>query len=115
MPPENVKLLRWPVDQQFWRPMAAEETGICAVGREMRDYETLIAALRDLDIPCHIAARRPGIEIPARRFTAMTDLATTLTTALHKTGDGTIFRAVAASLPMNLQIIAGYGFFLWFQ
>jgi glycosyltransferase involved in cell wall biosynthesis len=29
---------------------------ICAVGREMRDYPTLIEALRPLSIPCHIAA-----------------------------------------------------------
>ena len=29
---------------------------VCSVGREMRDYETLVAAIRDLKIPCHIAA-----------------------------------------------------------
>jgi len=45
----------------------------------------------------------------------MTDLVTTLITALHKTGDDTISRVVAASLSMNLQIIAGVGFFLCFK
>jgi glycosyltransferase involved in cell wall biosynthesis len=29
---------------------------ICSVGREMRDYGTLVKAIRFLDIPCHIAA-----------------------------------------------------------
>jgi hypothetical protein len=52
-----------------------------------------------------------GIEIPARRFRAMTDLATTRITALHKTGDGTIFRAVAGGLARNVPIISGDGLF----
>jgi len=29
---------------------------LCSVGREMRDYGTLVKAIRDLNIPCHIAA-----------------------------------------------------------
>jgi glycosyltransferase involved in cell wall biosynthesis len=46
----------WGVDTHFWRP--GNETGdmICCVGREMRDYPTFVQAIRDLDIPCHIAA-----------------------------------------------------------
>ncbi len=45
------------LDTTFWRPLEpADQAGICAVGREMRDYETLVAALQGLDIPCHIAA-----------------------------------------------------------
>mgnify|MGYP000894300076 CR=1 FL=1 len=36
-------------------------------------------------------------------------------TALHKTGYGTSFQLVAAILQMNLQIIAGDGFFLWIR
>jgi len=44
------------VDTRFWRPMEAAGDLICSVGREMRDYATLIDALRPLDIPCHIAA-----------------------------------------------------------
>lgn len=62
IPEHRVPLLRWPVDQQFWRPLPAAAEGICAVGREMRDYATLIAAIRDLPVPCHIAVNlRPGI------------------------------------------------------
>jgi glycosyltransferase involved in cell wall biosynthesis len=30
---------------------------ICAVGREMRDYATLVEAIRDWNVPCHIAAK----------------------------------------------------------
>jgi len=56
VPASKIVLLRWPVDQIFWRPVNAEMDMICAVGREMRDYTTLIHAARGLDIPCHIAA-----------------------------------------------------------
>jgi glycosyltransferase involved in cell wall biosynthesis len=62
IPPHKVPLLRWPVDQQFWKPYDRTTDMICSVGREMRDYATLIAALRELPVPCHIAANtRPGI------------------------------------------------------
>lgn len=57
MPPERVVQLRWLVDQQFWRPMPGPTDMIAAVGREMRDYATLIEAIRDLPVPCHIAAK----------------------------------------------------------
>jgi glycosyltransferase involved in cell wall biosynthesis len=43
------------VDTRFWRPMPVATEGICAVGQEMRDYATLVEALRDTDIRCHIA------------------------------------------------------------
>jgi glycosyltransferase involved in cell wall biosynthesis len=55
-PPERVVLLRWPVDHLFWRPRDGEGDMICAVGREMRDYGTLVSALHDVPIRCHIAA-----------------------------------------------------------
>ena len=55
IPPSKIVLLRWFVDVKFFRPMAAETDMICAVGFEMRDYPTLIEALRELDIRCHIA------------------------------------------------------------
>ena len=57
IPPSRIVQLRWLVDQKFWRPMPGPTDMICAVGREMRDYATLITALRDLPIPCHIAAK----------------------------------------------------------
>jgi glycosyltransferase involved in cell wall biosynthesis len=57
MPPARVVQLRWLVDQQFWRPINRPTDMICAVGREMRDYATLIEAIRDWDVPCHIAAK----------------------------------------------------------
>ncbi len=56
MPPERVTLLRWPVDQKFWRPLPGLDDMISSVGREMRDYGTLVRALRDTPIKCHIAA-----------------------------------------------------------
>lgn len=56
IPEDRVKLLRWPVDQNFWRPMNVETDMICTVGREMRDYATLIRAIDGTDIQCHIAA-----------------------------------------------------------
>jgi glycosyltransferase involved in cell wall biosynthesis len=47
---------QWPVDTNFWSPIDAPGETICSVGREMRDYETLVAALAPLAMPCHIAA-----------------------------------------------------------
>jgi glycosyltransferase involved in cell wall biosynthesis len=59
IPASRVVELRWLVDQQFWRPMntSTPTDTICAVGREMRDYSTLIEAIRDGNVPCHIAAK----------------------------------------------------------
>ncbi|MDH3252275.1 MAG: glycosyltransferase family 4 protein [Ignavibacteria bacterium] len=53
--PSRIALLRWPVDLQFWRPEPGAGSMICSAGREMRDYGTLIDAVRGLEIPCHIA------------------------------------------------------------
>lgn len=58
IPPAQVVGIPWSVDEQFWRPPeGVRQDMICAVGREMRDYETLIEALDGTGIPCHIAAR----------------------------------------------------------
>ena len=57
IPPSRVVQLRWLVDQKFWRPTDDPTDMICAVGREMRDYATLIEAIRDWNVPCHIAAK----------------------------------------------------------
>ncbi len=56
VPPSKIVLIKWPVDQQFFRPMPATSDMICAVGSEMRDYPTLIEAMRGLPIKCHVAA-----------------------------------------------------------
>jgi len=56
IPASKVVLLKWPVDQKFWRPIKCPTDMICAVGSEMRDYLTLIQAMRGLTIRCHIAA-----------------------------------------------------------
>jgi len=56
IPDNKISLIKFRVDQKFWRPIGQDATDmICSVGMEMRDYPTLIQALKDLDIPCHIA------------------------------------------------------------
>jgi glycosyltransferase involved in cell wall biosynthesis len=61
IPASRMTLTCHPVDQRFWRPMGRRTDMVCAAGNEMRDYATLIEAMRGLDIPCHIAAR----EVPS--------------------------------------------------
>jgi glycosyltransferase involved in cell wall biosynthesis len=56
IPERRTPLLCWPVDTNFWHPMDGTADMICSVGREMRDFGTMIEALRGLNIPCHIAA-----------------------------------------------------------
>jgi glycosyltransferase involved in cell wall biosynthesis len=57
IPASKIARLNSGTDQEFWKGDPSAETDmICAVGMEMRDYPTLIEALRGLDIPCHIAA-----------------------------------------------------------
>ena len=62
VPADKFTLVRHAVDQDFWRPAHVRADMICAVGNEMRDYPTLIRAMRDLPMRCHIAARdiKPG-------------------------------------------------------
>ncbi|MBI4547783.1 MAG: glycosyltransferase family 4 protein [Ignavibacteriae bacterium] len=59
IPSSKIAFVRKFADQQFWRPMQRETDIICSVGAEMRDYPTLIEAMRGLDIRCHIAAAKP--------------------------------------------------------
>jgi glycosyltransferase involved in cell wall biosynthesis len=63
-PSERVYLIRHYVDQIFYSPRAVEEDMICAVGAEMRDYATLMEALRGTGLRCHIAADH--VRIPCR-------------------------------------------------
>lgn len=62
-PGERLYLLRHYVDQLFFRPRECEQDTICAVGAEMRDYATLLTALRGTELRCHVATdhvRIPG-------------------------------------------------------
>lgn len=61
---ERVYLVRHFVDQLFYSPRTADEDTICSVGAEMRDYETLIEAMRGTGLRCHIAADH--VRIPNR-------------------------------------------------
>lgn len=54
--PEKIHLVKNKVDQVFWSPRERPAEMICSVGREMRDYDTLIEALRGTALRCHIAA-----------------------------------------------------------
>jgi glycosyltransferase involved in cell wall biosynthesis len=76
--PEQVVLASFMVDTQFWRPEHVEVATrhrplICAVGQELRDYPTLVEAVRGLDVDVVIAAASPwskradssaGIDLP---------------------------------------------------
>jgi glycosyltransferase involved in cell wall biosynthesis len=56
VPPERIYLIRHFVDQLFWKPRDCNADMICSVGAEMRDYPTLVEALRGTGIRCHIAS-----------------------------------------------------------
>jgi glycosyltransferase involved in cell wall biosynthesis len=77
-PPERVVLHPFMVDTEFWRPERVTVAPrsrplICAVGQELRDYPTLIEAVRGIDADVVIAAASPwskredtsaGIDVP---------------------------------------------------
>jgi glycosyltransferase involved in cell wall biosynthesis len=77
-PPDHVVLHPFMVDTGFWRPELAETAGrtrpmICAVGQELRDYPTLVEAVRGLDVDVVVAAASPwskredssaGLDVP---------------------------------------------------
>jgi glycosyltransferase involved in cell wall biosynthesis len=63
-PSNRVYLVRHFVDQLFYSPRVAEEDLICGVGAEMRDYPTLMQALRGTELRCHIATDH--VRIPHR-------------------------------------------------
>ena len=63
-PPDRVVLHPFMVDTQFWRPEQVvprprSRPMICAVGQELRDYPTLVGAVRGLDVDVVIAAASP--------------------------------------------------------
>lgn len=56
LPSSKLYLVKHYVDQLFWRPRSSAADTICAAGAEMRDYPTLLEALRGTELPCHIAS-----------------------------------------------------------
>jgi glycosyltransferase involved in cell wall biosynthesis len=55
--PDQLHLVLQPVDELFWQPMGdgVLDDLICAVGWESRDYATLVAATRGLDVRVQLA------------------------------------------------------------
>lgn len=78
-PADRVVLIPFMVDTRFFRSDQVDTTErarpmVCAVGQELRDYPTLIEAVRDLDVDVVVAAASPwskradtsaGVDIPA--------------------------------------------------
>ena len=76
---DQVVLSTFMVDTEFWSPAKVQRTPrdrplICAVGQELRDYPTMVDAVRGLDLDVAIAAVSPwskrtdtsvGLEVPA--------------------------------------------------
>jgi glycosyltransferase involved in cell wall biosynthesis len=62
MPAKQIALLPYFADERFWDPalappdVSASRPMICSAGLEFRDYTTLIAAARDLDVDVRIGA-----------------------------------------------------------
>lgn len=61
---DRIQLIYWHVDHEFFRPMpeVPVSSQICSAGMAMRDYATLIAAARGLDIDVKIAADSPWFQ-----------------------------------------------------
>ncbi len=55
IPGEKIHLVHHYVDQRFFSPRERDVDMICAAGAEMRDYPTLLEALRGTELRCHIA------------------------------------------------------------
>jgi glycosyltransferase involved in cell wall biosynthesis len=77
IPAEKIYLIKHYVDQLFWSPRGTEEDMICSAGSEMRDYGTLLEALRGTDVRCHIASDHVRVDrlgfarrVSASRFVA---------------------------------------------
>lgn len=61
MPADRVQRIPFQVDEQFFTPAPAPiaGTGVVSVGREMRDYPTLFAALENTGVPVTVVASSP--------------------------------------------------------
>lgn len=63
-PADRVFLVRHYVDELFYAPREGANDLICGVGAEMRDYPTLIEAMRGTGLECRIAADH--VRVPRR-------------------------------------------------
>src|SRR5579883_2962958 len=59
---DKVYLVKHFVDQLFWRPREREIDTICSAGAEMRDYPTLLEALRGSGLRCHLATDHARVD-----------------------------------------------------
>jgi len=75
LPAAKVERLYYHADQQFFRPQgtALEPDLICAAGQLLRDYDTLVDAVRALPVRVQIAAGSPWIERPLQPRSALPD------------------------------------------
>jgi len=66
--PSKVERIYYHADQQFFRPdgRPVDAGTICAAGQLLRDYDTLIDAVRDLPVKVQIAAGSPWIDATLR-------------------------------------------------
>jgi len=74
LPAAKVERLYYHADQQFFRPdsnVAIEPDLVCAAGQLLRDYDTLVEAVRDLPLRVQIAAGSPWIERPLQPRAAL--------------------------------------------
>ena len=75
--PEKIYLVKHFADELFWSPRESRVDMISSAGAEMRDYPTLLEALRGTDLPCHIATDHVRVDrfgfgrrVSAERFSA---------------------------------------------
>jgi glycosyltransferase involved in cell wall biosynthesis len=66
VPSDKVERIYFHSDDHFFKPVesAPEPDLICAAGQLLRDYDTLVEAVRDLPVRVQIAAGSPWIERP---------------------------------------------------
>ncbi len=62
LPASKVERIYYHADQEFFKPQgtALEPDLICAAGQLLRDYDTLVEAVRDLPVRVQIAAGSLG-------------------------------------------------------
>jgi glycosyltransferase involved in cell wall biosynthesis len=75
--PEKIYLVKHFADELFWSPRETRVDMISSAGAEMRDYPTLLEALRGTDLRCHIATDHVRVDrfglgrrVSAERFSA---------------------------------------------